>query len=215
MSFFYYLLLLNLLFVCLYIYNYCSISKICKFILNKFNFKIKFSSSFNHTKLIMVSSHTSIYDFIIGVLFYYGYLHDKYNINILMKKDFEKMTTPLLKYFDNKINLISVTPHKQGLTDSVCHYLKDKNNYILYIAPEGTRKCTNQLKSGYWAIAKKLNIHIVYIGIDFMDKIIEFEPERLVAENWDDEKEMFIKSCRKYIPLYPERCYWTKDFYDN
>ena len=41
------------------------------------------------SKMIVVSSHTSIYDFIIVTLLYYAYLHEKYDSYVLMKYQFE------------------------------------------------------------------------------------------------------------------------------
>jgi len=166
--------------------------------------------------VLIISSHTSIYDFIIGMLFYYGYLRKKYNTYVLMKKSFERMVKPFLHLVENKVKLISVNQNKKmGLTDQIYENLKDKDNYMLYIAPEGTRKCTDNIKSGYWILSKKLNIDIVYWGIDFNLKTISIEKNRKVKEDWEDEKYEFIKNCKKYIPLYPDRCYWTKDFYIN
>lgn len=166
------------------------------------------------SKILIINSHTSIYDFIIGLLFYYGYLRDKYSTYIFMKKDFERITRPFLYIFDNKVNLISVNQNKKlGLIDQLYDTLKDKDNYLLYISPEGTRKCTENIKTGYWVLSKKLNIDVVYCGIDFNAKTISIEKYRKVKEEWEDERNEFIKNCKKYIPLYPDRCYWTKDFY--
>lgn len=166
------------------------------------------------SRLIIVSSHTSIYDFIIGIIFYYGYMRKKYDTYILMKKEFENITRPLLYYFDKKIKLISVSSDKnKGLTSQICESLKNNNNFILYIAPEGTRKCINDLRKGYWVISKTLNIDVVYIGIDFSTKTISIEKNRMVKDEWEDEQIEFIKVCKKYVPLYPERCYWTKEYY--
>ena len=169
------------------------------------------------TKLIIIGSHTSIYDFIIGSLFYYGYLYSKYDSYVLMKKQFELYTKPIVNSFDIKMKLIPIDSTKKGtgITEQICDTLKDKNNYIIYIAPEGTRKCTNKLKSGYWHISKKLDIDILYIGIDFYKKEIILEKHRKYKESWEDEQIEFIKCCKKYIPLYPERCYWTKNFYTD
>lgn len=172
------------------------------------------------SKLIIISSHTSIYDFIIGTFVYYAYLHEKYDTYVLMKKEFEKICSPILVFFDKKFKLISVNSTKKlenreglGLTDTICNSLKEKDNYILYVAPEGTRKCTDTIKSGYWTISKTLNVNVMYLGIDFLSKKICLETPRKVEDSWDDEKELFINSCKKYIPMYPERCYWTKNFY--
>jgi len=217
MLFFYYLLISFFLISGLYIYKNDTITIFFKNIIYNINYKVDDDIELQidnlPTKLILISSHTSIYDFIIGLIFYYAYLRKKYKINILMKKDFEKFTKPILNLFENKINLISVSNKKQGLTDEICDKLKYNDNFILYIAPEGTRKCTEELRSGYWNIAKKLNIKVLYVGIDFSEKIIKLEKERDVLDDWELEKEIFINDCKKYIPLYPERCFWTKDYY--
>ena len=167
------------------------------------------------SKIIMVGSHTSIYDFFIGLFYYYTVLHDKYDSYILMKKEFEIFCTPILMYIDKKFKLISVVPKKQGLTNIISNTLSNKNNFILFISPEGTRRCTTDIKSGYWHIAKNNNIDIVYIGIDFSNKTINLENPRKIKDNWENEKDEFIYSCKKYIPLYPERCYWTRNFYNT
>lgn len=167
------------------------------------------------SKLIIIGSHTSLYDFFIGLFYYYAVLHIKYDTYILMKKEFEVIATPLLTYFDPSFKLISVDSKKKGLTYQIIDNLKDKDNYTLFIAPEGTRKLTNSLRSGYWNIAKELNVSVVYLGIDFSSKNIVFENCRNVKDSWGDEQLEFIDSCKKYTPLYPERCYWTKDFYNK
>lgn len=165
------------------------------------------------SRLLIISSHTSIYDFIIGILYYYAVLHEKYDTYILMKDNFQKIWSPILRILDKKIKLISVNYNNKGLTQKICDELKDKNNYILFIAPEGTRKCIDKLKTGYWYIAKNLNIDIAYLGIDFLTKDIMLENYRKPFNSWEKEEEYFIEYCKKYIPLYPERCYWTRNFY--
>jgi len=167
------------------------------------------------SKLLIISSHTSIYDFIIGILYYYSALHHKYDTYILMKENFKKICSPLINLIDKKIKLISVDYNKKGLTNIICDELENKDNYIIFIAPEGTRKCTDKLKTGYWHIAKNLNIDISYIGIDFLTKDIMLEKYRKPFITWQEEEDYFIENCKKYIPLYPERCYWTRNFYSN
>lgn len=215
------LLLLNFNFFfisSIYLYDNNGFSQVFKKILKYLDYEVDndIENEINNlpNKIIVISSHTSIYDFIIGIMFYYGYLRNKYDTYILMKKEFEKITKPFLYLFDQKIKLISVNKdHKNGLTNQICNSLKYKDNYILYMAPEGTRKCTNNIRTGYWVISKKLDLDIVYIGIDFSAKTISLEKNRKPNEEWEDEKNEFIKSSKKYIPMYPDRCYWTKDFY--
>jgi len=177
-------------------------------------------------KMIIISSHTSIYDFFIGIIFYYAYLHNNYDTYVLMKKQFEVICTPLLMFFDKRFKLISISKKnieqsdkyqvKKGITQQICNKLKNRDdNYIIFIAPEGTRKCVSKLRSGYWHIAKELDIDIMYLGIDFSTKSIVMEHPRKPLLTWEDEENEFIKYAKKYVPMYPERCYWTKDYYNE
>ena len=74
---------------------------------------------------------------------------------------------------------------------------------------------TQVLRKGYWIISKELNVDVIYIGVDFHKKIIQLEKARIVNENWNIEQDIFIKEAINYIPLYPEKFYWTNKYYEN
>ena len=194
-------------------YNYYEI--FFKFLLKMMGFNVSIDIKNLPSKVIFISSHTSIYDFFIGMIIYYGYLHKKYKLYCLMKKLFESMVSPFLLFIDNKVNIISVDKTKNGLTTKIIDTLKIKDNYLIYIAPEGTRKLNQTLRKGYWIIAKELNIDVVYVGIDFHKKYIQLEKNRKVDKNWNIEQDNFIQEAIKYTPLYPEKFYWTKNYYDK
>jgi len=226
MSFFYNFLISYLFLTSFYFYskNFKKfdhfISYIFKSLLSYLDYKVSpFILNDLPSRLIIIGSHTSIYDFIIGTLFYYAYLHERYSTYVLMKKDFEKITRPFLYFFDSKFKLICVDKSKckeegSGITKELKESLKDKDNYVIFIAPEGTRKCVENIRTGYWIISKSLNASIAYLGIDFSSKDIILEDPRLQFESFHDEKTEFINSCKKYVPIYPERCFWTKNFYE-
>lgn len=224
MNFFYYILSSYLVINGFYYFfkNFKSKNQMISYIFRKALFYLEYNVEDINleelpSKIIVIGSHTSIYDFILGTFFYYGYLYEKYDSHVLMKKEFEIFCKPILQFFDKKFKLISIDSSKKniGVTEQICNNLISKDNYILYIAPEGTRKCTDKIKSGYWYISKKLDIDILYIGLDFSTKIIMLEKCRKSMPTWEEEQEEFIKACKKYIPLYPERCYWTRNFYTN
>ena len=87
-------------------------------------------------------------------------MHEKFDNYILMKKEYEKFTNPLFHYVDKKLQLIKVEKEKNGLIEKVLTQIRYKDNFMLYLAPEGTRSYTDKLKSGYWVIAKELNTYI-------------------------------------------------------
>lgn len=203
-------------FVC-YIYNnnnkiICFFSKKILYILG---YKLINITEKLPSKIIIIGSHTSIYDFIIGLLFYYTVLHKKYSTYVFMKKSFERICKPILNIIDEKFKLISVEDTKKGLTNEICNNLKNKDNYVIFISPEGTRKCTEKIRTGYWYIAKNLDIDIMYVGINFLEKTITMEEYRKPYDTWEKELDYFINNCKKHIPLYPERCFWTKDYYNK
>lgn len=180
-----------------------------RFLLYFLGFNIDINSIKNlKTKTILISNHTSIYDFFIGIFLYYGYMHEDFDNYILMKKEFEKYTTPFMNLLDKKLKLIEVEKKKNGLVNQILEEIRYKDNYIIYISPEGTRKYTETLRSGYWVIAKELNLDVCFIGIDFFNKTILFETPRKVEKYWEDEIEEFNKSSLKYRPLFPENCYY-------
>jgi 1-acyl-sn-glycerol-3-phosphate acyltransferase len=102
------------------------------------------------SKLIIIGSHTSIYDFFIGIIFYYAIMHKRYSTYVCMKHSFEIICKPILLLFDEKFKLISINTQKkgEGITSQICNKLRNEDNYIIFIAPEGTRKCTETLRSG-------------------------------------------------------------------
>ena len=226
MSFFYNFLISYLLLTSFYFYskNFKKfdhfISYIFKSLLSYFEYKVvPFNLYELPSKIIIIGSHTSIYDFIIGTLFYYAYLHERYSTYVLMKKDFEKICKPFLYFFDSKFKLICVDKNKSkkegsGVTQELTESLKDKDNYVIFISPEGTRRSVEDIRTGYWIISKSLNANIAYLGIDFSSKDIVLEDPRLPFESFEDEKTEFIRSCKKYVPIYPERCFWTRNFYE-
>lgn len=165
------------------------------------------------SKLIIVSSHTSVYDFVFSFLVYSLYFRQKYVAYIVMKKSFEEYVTPFLKWTDSKLKMIRVDPSQHGLTKQIVNQLKDKDHYILGIAPEGTRRCVPELRKGYFYLAKELNCKVLYIGIDFEKRKIRMEDVHEVSEEWEKERDWFIEKCKKYMPLYPDQCYWTRDEY--
>ena len=165
------------------------------------------------SSLIIVTSHTSIYDFVFGFIIYSLYFRKKYSAKIIMKKSFEVYVSPLLQWMDSKFQIIQVDSSKQGLTQKIVSQLQNQSNYVMGIAPEGTRRCVSKLRKGYYYIAKELHIPVVYLGIDFLERKIKLEPVHLIEDSWEKEEMWFIENCKKYTPLYPEQCFWTRDEY--
>jgi 1-acyl-sn-glycerol-3-phosphate acyltransferase len=168
------------------------------------------------SKFIMVSTHTTVYDFMIAFLVYHKILYKKYTLQIVMKKSFEEYVSPLLQRLHHKMECIQINETQNGYTEQIIQQLQHKDNYILGICPEGTRKCVSKIKSGYYYISKGLgNIPIVYIGIDYSKRKICIDSIHEIEETWEKEEQWFLSKAPLYIPLFPERCCWTQNVYAN
>jgi hypothetical protein len=135
-----------------------------------------------------------------------------------MKDEFGNYANEVCKIFFPYTRIISINNEStisHNIVNKVVNELKNEKSYALCIAPEGTRKCVNKIRSGFYYIARDLNIPVIYCGIDFSRKIIKFEMPRKMGVNIEEEKEWFKEMCRKYVPLYPENCYFIKDFYNE
>lgn len=59
---------------------------------------------------------------------------------------------------------------KHGMVDQVAGLFAVNENFILGMAPEGTRKRVNKLRSGFYHIAKQAKVPLLPIGLDFENK---------------------------------------------
>lgn len=66
--------------------------------------------------------------------------------------------------------------------------LYEKNEvFSTAIAPEGTRKKVDKLKSGYYRIASGANIPVIYTKFDWENMIVHFGEPRMAADTWEEE----------------------------
>ncbi len=188
-------------------------------ILNLIGFEVDINSLKNvPEKSIIITSHTSIYDFIFCSLVYHAYFKERLNVYFMMKDEFANYAKEICKVLFPYTRIIPINNESNignNVVNNVINELKEERSYALCIAPEGTRKCVNRIRSGFYYIGRDLNIPVIYCGIDFSRKIIKFEPPRKMGEHIENEYEWFKEMCRKYVPLYPENCYFTKDYYNN
>jgi 1-acyl-sn-glycerol-3-phosphate acyltransferase len=61
---------------------------------------------------------------------------------------------------------------KHDMVEQVSAFARNSDEFILAIAPEGTRKKVTKLKTGIWYIARSSNIPIVPVGLDYKKKAV-------------------------------------------
>lgn len=94
---------------------------------------------------------------------------------------------------------------KHGVVDQVVEKFNKADRLIIALSPEGTRQKVEKLRTGFYNIAKKANVPIVMIGLDYSKK------ELSIAEPFyttDNENADFRKIIEFFAPIkgrYPER----------
>ncbi|WMI67479.1 1-acyl-sn-glycerol-3-phosphate acyltransferase [Mangrovimonas sp. YM274] len=150
--------------------------------------------------VLIAVPHTSWHDFYIGVL-----LRQVVGIksNFIAKK--ELFVGPLGWY----MKAIGGAPINRGTkenkVDAIARIFKDKDEFRLALAPEGTRKKVEEWKTGFYYIAKAANVPIIMFTLDFKNK------QNLISEPFypTDDKEAdfkymqaFFKGVKGKIPEY-------------
>ncbi len=116
--------------------------------------------------IVIVAPHTSNWDYIIGQLFYFSLgIRSK----IMIKK--ELFFFPLNILF----RLVGAIPvergKKTGIVEQLAEEFRKRDEMILTITPEGTRKRVTEWKKGFYRIAMKANVPVVLGYFDYKRKV--------------------------------------------
>ena len=94
--------------------------------------------------------------------------------------------------------------HNTHLVDDVVKLFTAKEEFIIALSPEGTRKKVDRLRTGFYNIAKKAAVPIVMVGLDFENKLLIFAEPFYTG---DDEQKDFNHIIHFFAPIkgrYPK-----------
>ena len=96
----------------------------------------------------------------------------------------------------------------QGVVDQVVDLYESNEFFLIALAPEGTRKRVNKLRSGFYHIAKKAQVPILPIGLDYGKKQLKIGEAFYASDDEDlDFKKIisFFSSIQGRIPAFDLR----------
>ena len=133
--------------------------------------KIKgdFNPSIKKTVIIVVP-HTSWHDFYVGVLVR-GIL--RIQINFVGKK--ELFRWPFGWYFKYMGGAPLDRTPGQNKVQAIAAIFKEKEEFRLTLAPEGTRKKVTEWKTGYYYIAQAANVPIIAVSFNYKNKTVTIQ----------------------------------------
>ncbi len=147
-----------------------------------------------------VAPHTSNWDFIVGVM--------ARSILHLEKAKFlgkDSLFKPPFGWFFRWLGGYPVDRSKKSdMTEQVAAYFHSHDEFILAMAPEGTRKKVEKLRTGFYYIAKKANVPIVPCGFDFEKKKIIIGQPMYPTDNIDRDFAVLMDFYRRIKGKNPE-----------
>jgi 1-acyl-sn-glycerol-3-phosphate acyltransferase len=138
-------------------------------------FNMSYLSILNtYPKGVLVMSHTSYWDFFIFVLYKLSYPNIFRSFYIVVAGRFfnNKLLSVILTYFGCIPGNQTHDTKSGGITTKIVDQLKDKEKFHLMLSPKGG---ITKLpwRSGYYYIAKMLNVPIAVVGIDYKLKCLK------------------------------------------
>lgn len=132
--------------------------------------------------VMMVMPHTSAHDFYLGI-FTRGITG--LEMNWVGKK--ELFSFPLGFYFRYMGGEPLDRTGGLNKVDSIAAIFQRKETFRLAVAPEGTRKKVNELKTGFYYIALKANVPIIPVAFDFGKKTVSLGKPLIPTGNLEDD----------------------------
>ncbi|MGB1262724.1 MAG: 1-acyl-sn-glycerol-3-phosphate acyltransferase [Cognaticolwellia sp.] len=146
--------------------------------------------------IVAVAPHTSNWDFFIGIAVMFAL-----NLKISFLGKASIFRWPIRSLL-TAIGGIGVDrSHSHGVVGQIVQAFEQHEQFVLGLAPEGTRSKTLEWKSGFLHIAKQAKVPVVPASFDFVKKEVHFHPAVKVTGEIGHElaefKQIFSEVCAK------------------
>ncbi|MCP3929909.1 MAG: acyltransferase [Bacteroidetes bacterium] len=174
-----------------------------KFILKMLGWKFTGEYPHHYKKFVLiVIPHTSSWDFPTGLLVRSSWKSD---IKFVGKKTLFRFP------FGGIFRWLGGYPvdrkRSQNFVDAVVDVFNEKEEFAICIAPEGTRKKVEKLKTGFYYIAKGAGIPIIPVKFDFEHKIIGIGEPIFPSDSKEADIEKIERFFRGVKGKVPENSY--------
>ena len=152
--------------------------------------------------IVIGGPHTSNWDFVLAICFVWIL---QVKVTILGKK--ELFVFPFSTIF-RSLGVIPVERKKsQNQVEAVAEMFNNREQFIIGLSPEGTRKKVTKLRSGFYNIALKANVPIVVGIIDGATKTIHIRPPYYNTGNKTIDLEYYNSQYKSYKGIIPENSF--------
>jgi 1-acyl-sn-glycerol-3-phosphate acyltransferase len=146
--------------------------------------------------ILAVAPHTSNWDFFVGIAVMFSL-----NLKVSFLAKGSLFHWPV-KSLLTAIGGIGVDrSHSHGVVGQIVEEFKNNEQFILGLAPEGTRSKTAEWRTGFLHIAQQAHVPIVPVSLDFQKKEIRFHAAVTITGEINQEliefKQVFSNVCAK------------------
>lgn len=120
--------------------------------------------------VLIVAPHTSNWDFVLGV---FARKVIGINMHYMGKSSLFKPPHGFLFRWLGGFPVDRSKPN--GLVNAAVELFKSREDFILVLSPEGTRKYNPNWKTGFWHIAHEANVPIAIVSFDYSTKEITYK----------------------------------------
>ncbi|MGB0861687.1 MAG: 1-acyl-sn-glycerol-3-phosphate acyltransferase [Saprospiraceae bacterium] len=155
--------------------------------------------------VVIGGPHTTNWDFMKALFVIYD---RNATITILGKKE---LFRPPFGWIFRALNVIPVERKKNmNAVDATVEIFKQHEKLVIGLSPEGTRSKTDRLRTGFYHIARKANVPLVMIGVNYANKSMEIKSPFLPSDDMEKDFEYIQKFYEQQTGLYPEDSFWYK-----
>lgn len=158
-------------------------SKLSYWILRLLGWRIEGEVSPTLKKYVMIAGpHTSWWDFPLGLLVRSA---KRLKIKYLGKHTLFKPPFGFFFHWTGGIPINRTSRHQS--VESLIEVFNQHDQMAIVIAPEGTRKKVDKLKSGFYYIAKGIGVPVVIVTFDFGNRLVTFSPPMELSEQKEED----------------------------
>ncbi len=151
--------------------------------------------------IILAAPHTSNWDFPLGILVRSV---GEFQSNYVIKDSWLKQ--PIIGSMLKKMGGVGVDRSRSmKMTDRIAELFKEREHFVITIAPEGTRKYNPDWKTGFWYIAQSAEVPIVPVGFDYGKKQIVWGEPFYTTDDQVADFEELKRFFKQFKGKYPQQ----------
>jgi 1-acyl-sn-glycerol-3-phosphate acyltransferase len=150
--------------------------------------------------ILIVAPHTSNWDFVVGLAVAF---------NLRLKISFFGKHSIFIPPFDRLLKWVGGIPIERstthGVVDVMAAKMREADQMVLCLSPEGTRSPIHPWKTGFLHIAHKAQVPVFLVAFDYKKKHIELGPVHYISDNTQHELNKIYLYYQNVQAKYPDK----------